>query len=358
MYDNSDHNNCPNHHGHINAFLNIRGYPYILNDYLEDITFNHIDTSLISNSIVISNSESGRTIVDISIDNTRPMIGNSIKYTNLIEAVFKSVRKDVPNILPVFQKALIAQINYRIENQRTGKILREASERLSIDTRNYFLNANVQSIDDNTMDACILTNFTDSISTTVTEFLHGSETMICRITGIELFYPAVIYSHHTHSNTKHCTTISNNTTNNPDCQSYQYNDFYHFDNLGKDIHIHQTEIEDNPTHDITLIPVGSMKMDKGFIVNTGQKITFKYSIWKSDVIMVKNTKRIEEILDGAPYPQDDKIIETIVERLDDINIAINNNTNDIATLQAEVVKSQDIITDTDITQVITEAFDS
>jgi hypothetical protein len=188
--------NCSNDPGRINSFLNIRGYPYILNDYLENTTFKQIDTSLISSGISISNTEAGRSIVNISIDDTRPITGNRMKYANLIEAVFKNVRRDIQNILPVFQKVLVVQINYRLENQRTGKVLKETSEKLAIDERDYFLNANVQSVSDNAMDSCIITNFADSISTTVTEFLHGSETMICRITGVELFYPAVIYSHH------------------------------------------------------------------------------------------------------------------------------------------------------------------
>jgi hypothetical protein len=342
--------NCSNDPGRINSFLNIRGYPYILNDYLENTTFKQIDTSLISSGISISNTEAGRSIVNISIDDTRPITGNRMKYANLIEAVFKNVRRDIQNILPVFQKVLVVQINYRLENQRTGKVLKETSEKLAIDERDYFLNANVQSVSDNAMDSCIITNFADSISTTVTEFLHGSETMICRITGVELFYPAVIYSHHKHSPGGPSTTIPSGTTYNPVCQSYQYNDLYHFDNNGQDIHLHQTEIEDKPDKDLTLIPVGSMTLDKVFNVNTGHKITFKYSIWKADVIMVKNTKRIEEILGGAPYRQVNKTIEAILDRLDDIKAA---NTNQDIKLD-EIVKRLDNVMSDDQADTITD----
>lgn len=294
--DFQSYGNCPNDHGRINAFLNIGGCPYILNDYLENIAFKQVDTGLISNNISISNTESGRAIVNISIDDTRPMIGNGIKYVDLIEAISKTVSIDTQNILPVFQKILIVQINYRIENQRTGKILKESCDKLAIDTRDYFLNTNVQGIDDNAIDACIMTNFTDSMTTTVTEFLHGSDTMICRITGIDLFYPAVTPYDHSDLPCGTDPTIPDSNTNNSVCQSYKYNDCYHFDNDGQDIHLHKTEIEDKPRNEIILIPVGSIKPDKSFVVNTGQKITFKYSIWKADVIMVNNTKRIEEIL--------------------------------------------------------------
>ena len=307
--------------GRTNALLNVRGYPYILNDYLENVVFKQIDPAFIKNSISITSGETGRTIVDISVDDTRPIAGNRIKYSKLIEAIFKNVRANRQNILPVFQKALIVQISYQLENQRTGKILKSATEKLSVTTRDYFLDINVQSVSDNAIDNTVITNFTDALTTTVTEFLHGSETMVCRVTGIELFYPAVILNQMPHS---HCgpTTIANEHNHgNPVTQSYQYNDLYHFDNNGCDIHLHDEWIDGRSDDNVTLIPVGGIKLDKLFNVNTGHKITFKYSIWKSDIVMIKNSKRIEEILGGAPYRKVHKTIEDILDRWDDIKAA-------------------------------------
>lgn len=339
--DTQTYNNCSSETpGRTNAFLDIRGYPYILNDYLENIVFKQIDPATISNNISISNIQPGRSIVDISINDTKPIIGNRIKYSRLIESIFKNVRTNKQNILPVLQKVLVVQINYRLENQRTGKILKEASEKLSINTRDYFLDINVQSVSDNAIDNCIITNFNDALTTSVTEFLHGSETMICRITGIELFYPAVLFSHHHHHHTPgtpHHHIPQDPNQYSPVCQSYLYNDLYHFDNNGTDIHLHQPEIEDKPAHEITLIPVGCIKLDKMFNVNTGHKITFKYSIWKCDTIMVKNTKRIQEILGGAPYRKVYKTIEDILDRLDDIK---ETNSNQDAKL-GDIVKRLD-----------------
>ena len=312
--DSQSFNHCPlEDSGRINAFLNIRGFPYVINDYLEDITFKQIDPSVIANNISVSNTEGNRSIVEISIDDTKPILGNRIKYSKLIEAIFKNVRKDRQNILPVLQKTLVVQINYQLENQRTGKILKSASERLAIRNRDYYLDINAQLVSDNAIDNCLITNFGDALTTTVTEFLHGSETMICRLTGMELFYPAVIHHHH-------CPNIAPGEADqcNNVCQSYEYNDLYHFDNNGVSIHLHQQDIEDKAGDNITLVPVGSLKLDRSFIVNTDRKITFKYSIWKADTVMVKNTKRIQEVLGGAPYRSVYKTIEDILERLDDI----------------------------------------
>ena len=333
-----DYQSCGNNpSGRINAFLDIRGYPYVLNDYLEDVAFRQIDRSVISNCVSISNTESNRSVVDISIDDTKPILGNRVKYSKLIESVFKNVRKDRQNILPVFQKVLIVQINYQLENQRTGQILKTATEKLAIRTRDYYLDINVQSISDNAIDNCLITNFNDALTTTVTEFLHGSETMICRVTGVDLFYPAVVHQQHHHKH--HSQTLSLNDAKLYDhvCHDYHYNDLYHFENHGTDIHLHQPEIEDKAGDSLTLIPVGSMQLDKSFIVNTGRKITFKYSIWKADVVMVKNTKRIEEVLGGAPYRKVAKTIEDILDRLDDIK---STNTNQDIKL-GDIVKRLD-----------------
>ena len=222
------------HHGHnaINAFIDINGHPYILDDYLDDIRFKQIDVASVSNSISISSPETNRTIVEISIDNTKPIIGNRIKYSRLIETIFKNVRTDRQNILPVIQKSLIAEVSYTLENQQTGEILKSANEKLSIKNRDYFLDINVKSIADNAIDNCLITHFEDSLVTSVMEFLHGSETMICRVNNIKLFYPAVLHKEHRHHHHKdrfrheevhHFEHVSH---------SFRYNELYHFDNNG------------------------------------------------------------------------------------------------------------------------------
>lgn len=335
------HTRPPQKSDRTNAFLTIQGYPYILNDYLENTIFKQIDQALITNSLSISNSGPGRTIVDFSIDDTKPIFGNKIKYQRFMEAIFKNVCGHQSNILPVLQKKIIVQIDYQLENQRTGQLLKSATEKLEIRKRDYFMDVNVRSVNDNSLDNSILTNFSDSLTTSITEFLHGSETMLCRITGISLFYPAIISPHHHSHLLRHSTHttphahhpnsknvhVPNPHLNGPvhknylhpekDCHTHQYNNLYHYDNNYSDIHFHHAEIEDKPNH-IVLIPVGSWKFNQVFRVATGHKIVFKYSIWKSDIIMVKNTRGIAELLGGAPHRKVHKTIEDILDRLIDL----------------------------------------
>lgn len=328
-----DHRHPHHHHQHcppiasdrINAFLNIKNQPYLLNEYLEDIVFKQIDQAFITNSFSISNSELDRTVVDVSIDDTKPILGNRIKYSRLIEAVFKSVCANRHNILPVIKKSLIVQVNYQLENQRTGEVLKQCVEKLDIKTRDYFVDINVRSISDNAIDNSILTNFSDVLTNVVAEFLHGSESMICRITEISLYYPAVLTrKHHPNHNPNIDPRgpVQHHHSNHPnghhhDCDHYQYNWYYHFDNHAKNIHLHEDRIDDMH-NEIIMVPLRTIKFDKTFPVNTGHVITFNFSVWRSDVIMVKNCRRIAEILGGSPHRKVHKTIEDILDRLDAI----------------------------------------
>lgn len=336
----------------INSFINIKGRPYILNEYLEDIVFKQVDQSFINNSLSINNIEDGRTVLDISIDDTKPILGNRVKYSRLIEAVFKSVCASRHNILPVIKRSLIIQINYQLENQRTGEILTQCIEKLDIKTRDYFIDVNVRSISDNAIDNSIITNFNDVLTNTVSEFVHGSETMICRVKEISLLYPAVMTkihhpNHNPHIDPRICTDhkhfhhIDHHHHHNHDCDNYQYNWYYHFDNHDKNIHLHQERI-DNTNNEILMIPLRTIKLDKSFPVNTGHVITFKFSVWRSDVIMVKNCKRIAEILGGSPHRKVHKTIEDILDRLDDIkqtnydqDMKLNNITSKLDNMMSE-----------------------
>ena len=353
-----DYQGCGCHQtspGRTNAFLDIRGFPYILDDYLDNIVFKQIDPASIINGISIESTEHNHSNVSISVDDTKPMFGNRIKYSKLMESIFRTVRTNAQNILPVIQKQLIVQVTYQLECQRTGQILKTATEKLAIRNRDYYLNTNVQSISDNSIDNCVISNFVDSLTISITEFLHGSETMICRITGVDVLYPAVMPHHHHHKDTQQMIPSCDSDMYNHVCHSYQYNYLYHFDNHGTDIHLHSEEIEDNRCENVSLVPVVSFKLDKTFIVNTGHTVTFNFAIWKSDVIMVKNTKRIEEILGGAPYRKLDKTIEEILDRLDDIKQA---NTDQDSKLGDIVKRLDNVMTEDQATGVSNDIINS
>ena len=61
-------------------------------------------------------------------------------------------------------------------------------------------------------------------------------------------------------------------------------------------------------------------------------MTFRFNIWKSDIVMIKDSTRIEEILGGAPRKYVDQSIDDLQNKIDDIrdvNYKQDGKLNDI-----------------------------
>ena len=83
-----------------------------------------------------------------------------------------------------------------------------------------------------------------------------------------------------------------------------FNRFYHFDNLGKDMIIHSQEVYD-PRVKVIQIACGNVQVNRTFMINPGHRIIFRFSIWKNDVTIVNDTRKIAAALQApycAPYP--------------------------------------------------------
>lgn len=333
----------------INAFSVLDGYPYLLNDYLENINFRQIDKSMMTNGMTIR-SEEKHTTVDINIDDTIPLTGNKMKYAHLIDRLFFYMRTKHHNILPVLQNKLIVQVSYQLENYQTGEILRSAQERLTIQDRNYYIADNLPGVANNDVDSCIITNFKDSLTTAVMEITHGYQWIVCRITKIELFYPAVINGYYHYSYPPTVVPWNNDPRWYQEQKdlpkfSHRCNNLYHFSKDGSSIQLHGEEIEKLACENITLIPCGVIKSNRTFAVNHGSRITFHYNIWKSDLIMIKDTKRIESILGGAPRKFVDQSIDDLQNKIDDIrdvNFRQDGKLNDINTQLKNLVTADDV----------------
>ena len=333
----------------INAFSVLDGYPYLLDDYLENINFRQIDPSMMTNGMSIR-SEEKHTHVDININDTIPLTGNKMKYAHLIDRLFFYMRTKHHNILPVLQNKLIAQISYQLENYHTGEILRSAQERLTIQDRNYYIADNLPGVANNDVDSCIVTNFKDSLTTAVMEITHGYSWIVCRITKIELFYPAVINGYYHYSYPPTVVPWNQDPRWYQDQKdlpkfSHRCNNLYHFSKDGTSIQLHGDEIEKLACENISLVPCGVIKSNRTFAVNHGSRITFRYNVWKSDLVMIKDSKRIEEILGGAPRKFVNESIDDLQNKIDDIrdvNFKQDGKLNDINTQLKNLVTAEDV----------------
>lgn len=328
---------------HTNAFVDLNGVPFLLAEYLDKRNFLQLDRSMVKSEIFIDQSDSMRAVVDINVDDIGSRssdgklntTGNNTKQKRLLEMI-KNRTDRCDNQFDVLRRGIIIRVNYQLENNTTGKVLRTISEDLRIADRSYFLLINPKDVSDNS----IVVNFNSSIVSTINNFTHGMNRMKFRITSIQLFYemtkrsPKVpriknsmvsnpsytdgycncmdSYDHNYHRamQSKHVIDINGRCN----CGDYgnegpevvtpptwsMFNRYYHFVDGGKDIILHREEIDD-PMNEVTLIPCGTIQVNRTFIINPGHRIIFKLSIWKNDVTVVNNATPIAELLNAPVY---------------------------------------------------------
>lgn len=343
---NYNSNNCfiPHRQNcHVNSFIDLNGIPYLLGEYLDNRNYQYLDKSLIKSEINIDQSEAMRAIVDISIDDigkkasdgSSNTIGNNTKMRNLLKMISDNANQ-FDHQLDTLRKGIVIRVNYQLENQRTQQVIRSMTEDLKIKDRNYFISVNTNNINDNS----IIVNFSDSIVSTINEFTHGLDRMILRITNVQMFYECVkrnpvvpnvrqsmafnnncnplqstygtesdMYFYHNQMQNQHLLGYPNNilyngygyedTSCNVPPVWATFNKFYHFDNDGVDMCLHQQEIYD-PRANVVLLSCGNVKVNRAFVINPGHRIIFKFCIWKNDLTVVNNTRSIAEALQ-APF---------------------------------------------------------
>lgn len=330
---------------HVNAFVDLNGIPYLLSEYLDRDTFQQIDRSQLKSEIIIDQSESMRAIVDVSIDDIGKrasdgypsIIGNNTKQKNLLKMISDNC-EIMNHQLNVLRRGIVVRVDYQLENYNTGQVIRTTNESFRILNRSYFLDINPR----NTNDNAIIVNFCDTIVSTINEFTHGRDPMMLRVTNIHLSYEMVtpspkmprvkqsmtycnneyrlptnygmendMYNYHNMMQNRHvmpgCDPVSlvNYDPANIMPSSWSmFNRFYRFDNNGSDIIIHDQEIND-PMTKVRLIPCGTVRVNRTFMINPGHRIIFKFCIWKNDVTVVNNTTKVAQCLRAPVFYETD-----------------------------------------------------
>jgi len=327
---------------HVNAFVDLNGIPYLLSEYLDCNTFQQVDRSLIYSEIIVDQSDAMRAVVDISIDDIGKrhsdgypaIVGNNTKHRNLLKMIADSCHM-MNHQLNVFRRGIVIRVNYQLENYRTRQVIRSAVESFRITDRNYFLDINPRDTSDNG----IIVNFCNTLVSTVNEFTHGQDPMMIRVTNIQMCYEMVktsphmprikqslmgradagylptqpmsrdnqLYYHHQMMQNHHLLPGWDPNSYHPEDPNRimpntwsMFNRFYRFDNNGKDIILHDQEIN-NPMTQVALIPCGIVRVNRTFMINPGHRIIFKFSIWKNDVTVVHDASQVARALE-APIP--------------------------------------------------------
>ena len=384
----TSHNTC-------NTFIDLNGIPYVNAEYLDNTTIQQIDRSAIFSQITVDTQEPMRAIIDIRVDDIGTNIsgalnsqGNNTKQKALLKMIAQHAER-LGHKLPTLRKGLIVRVNYQIENAKTGRVVRSAIDDFRVENRQYFLDINSSNLNDN----AVITCFSDTEVSSLSEFTHGFEPMNIRITNVQLFYEAVqddirdpmchqsMIHHHCNHMDEH---ICCHGHHNPDLENYymhknmqnvhcmyepnpcnyygakdvpmianpswcNVNRFYHFENDGRDLIIHGQEVYSNRTK-VTLIPCGTVRVNRLFMINPAHRLVFKFCIWKNDITVVDNTSMIADALGatchnmhidmtdtdtalGKPLPHfihpDDETFKRLFHKLQETDLDQNHNINQL-----------------------------
>ena len=322
---------------HTNAFLEMHGIPYLLGEYCDRDSIEQIDRSMIYTDVKIDTSDDRRAVIDISIDDIGKrasdgmpnLIDNHRKQMDIVKAI-RHIFHHCEKSLPVIKSGIIARINYRIENGRTGETLRSVYEDIKIPERSYFVSVTPKDVNRNS----IVTNFASTQVSSINQFTHGRDKMTLKITSVQLCYevlndnrlvprgridkplqrmedlsPRSYYE--TYGVYEYIKAMQNRQyLGEPmydGCEKiypydwFAYNRLYHFDHGGADIVLHMDDIY-NHTAKTTLIECGRLNVNRAFIVNPGERLVFKLSIWKNDLALFDNTMPVAEALDAHWHP--------------------------------------------------------
>lgn len=320
-----------------NLFVDLNGFQYLLGEYLDRQGLQMIDRSAVASEICVDASDSMRAVIYVNIDDIGKLssgypniTGNNAKQRRLVDLISKNAYK-LDGQLPVLKSGIVVRVNYQLENQRTRRVMRSMVEDLRIINRNYYVDINQRNPNDN----AVIVNFSNSIVSTINEFTHGRDRMQIRITNIQLFYEAVTerqpiprvkqsltahpydgmynnvrpgtpdeYYYHSMMQNTH---FMGDPYDRPEeiqqlCPPHwaMFNQFYHFDQEGRSIVLHNQEIYD-PMSKVTLIPCGKVNVNRTFIINPGHRLIFNFSIWKNDVTSVADTLSVAQALKAKFY---------------------------------------------------------
>ena len=334
----------------VNAFVLVGSKPYLLGYYLNNYRYTALDPSVLSNGIAIDTSVDGQALITINIDQTKkagdgtPLLtGNAEKREELEQAVMARREVLAHQRFPVIKKGLVVRINYRLENQRTGVPIKSVTE----DFKVYDSGFNFFSEGVNAADPALVVNFSDSVIASVNQFTHGVDPVVLRVNTVHLYYEAITPNV---PKPKPPRGVSLMTFGYPvlqppcDCKHLEdprfktINNLYRFGSDNSDIFLNQSEID--LCKRVELIECGAFYLNKAFVVSPVQRILFKVSVWKDDLVVVADTYRIANILGIYAFDTFNKaqssFANSVVQGFEDQRIDDCYRDQLIASLQAQI----------------------
>jgi len=307
---------------HINALMNINGIPYLLGEYLDHACWQNLNEYDVENNIVVDTTENMRAIIDVSLrdiptnrDGSMFLTGNS-SLNKVLLAKINKFYNEYCGKLDTVKNYLKVKVNYQLEDVRTSKIIRSTVEEFRLNNKAYFQKVNVNNVDDN----YIISNYYGTEPSAISQFTHGRERMLLRITNIELCYECVkpsvsmpknghmrrfaddmefpmnpdntyMYNYHRHAQSSQYFPDDGLNRQGADIAKYDIpkwamtTAYYHFEDEGNLLVLHEQEIHDRKNKLLEL-PCGVINVNRSFYIQPGHQLIFKFSIWKNDTAII------------------------------------------------------------------------
>ena len=288
----------------VNGFIDIKGKPYLLGYYLNSYRYQDLDSSVLSSGISLDTSVNNLAVININIDQTdhselnEPLLkGNAEKRDELEQMVMANREFIAHNRFSIIKKGLVARINYRLESQRSGRVIKTVTENLVIYDSGYYHYSEGAFA----ADPALVVNYSDSVISMINQYTHGVDPLVIRINTVHLFYEVVPgYVRKPKQRDSSMITFGYPVVA-PACSSPRFNHrldgitrYYNFGSNNSDIFLNQSEIDSCKFTE--LVPCGSFYINKAFTVVPNQRIVFKLSVWKNDLTVVSDTYRLANIL--------------------------------------------------------------
>ena len=315
-----------------NVFMNINGWPYLSNEYLDVTQMATANRNQIRNLLEIGEGPFSNS-VDIVIDQIgHKTIGNKQAYTRLMNAIMMSANR-LGGQLDVIRTGMMAEIWFTVESERTGRVVRSSRAVMNMTDVKDFLDVGTASVGDNV----VLSLYEDSQVINVFNRIHGGDRLVVRILRVDLFMTAVARQQEQPWGPPHGRPVpaAFETFNEYECGPSQHwmghyhqhhmpiddwrhgsyhgvpkkpghpdwgmmSHFYRFVNGGRSILLHDHNISERRTM-IFRVPVGTINLNRTFFLHKQGRVTFNLQVWRNNKVVVGNTSKIAQLLGVTAY---------------------------------------------------------
>jgi hypothetical protein len=295
-------------YGKSNLLALINGDPYLVGGYFQHASLPELDRSIIHSELATDVTNLDVNRIDLTINNLGSPIDFYTAYDGFLDQLNRRIH-ELRGLMDVIKPELVIHLSYRLENDRTGILLKTDHITGTIKDPTFYTDSECSE-----GNAILISNYCDTINKAIPRRVYGSELLRIRLTGYKLFYNVVRLPAQTTAYVRHdkphasmreiyssgpiITELHDDKPKHNELTDrfrWDGRSLYHFESEGTGIKLHQNEINSESSR-LFRILVASESLNKSFVANGSQRIRFNISAWNCDTIAVSNTRKVYEVI--------------------------------------------------------------